>query len=76
MLDVRRIVGAARDTVDQEVVDLPFIGVHEHGPAVAAAVVYGMGARDEDRRCGDDGARLRSFNYLEILTRAVGHDRH
>src|SRR5664279_1007393 len=49
-LTVRRIIAAALDAVDQEIVNLSVIGVHQHRPAASAAVVHRVGAGDQDWR--------------------------
>jgi hypothetical protein len=46
--EVRRIVTPARTALDNEIVDLAPLGVHQHRAAMSAAIVDGVGAGDQD----------------------------
>jgi len=64
-LAVRRVVAAARDAMDHQVVDLPVIGVHQDRVAMAARVIDCMRAGDQDGRRADDCADAGRGNDLE-----------
>jgi len=49
-LIVRRVVASARCAMDQKIVHLSGIGVHQNGPAASAAIVRGVSASNQDWR--------------------------
>ena len=51
--------------MDDEIVDLSLLRVHQHRAAVAADVVHSVSAGDQDRRRADDVLRPRSQNQSQ-----------
>src|SRR4029078_492054 len=72
-LAVRRIVVFAPSAMDQQVVNLPIVGVHQHRSAASAAVVHGGGAGDENGWCAYEFAPRRQFDNFESCTVVSGH---
>ena len=59
--------------VDQEIMDLSDVSVHQHSPAAPAAVVHGVRAGDQDRWREHGAATGRQANNSEIFVLPLAH---
>ena len=53
--------------------DLVGLSVQQHGAAVSAAIVHGVGAGDQDRRRGQNVAVHGQINDAQIFSLALTH---
>jgi hypothetical protein len=63
--EVRRIVAPAGAALDNEIVDLAPLRVHQHRTAMAAAIIGGVCAGHQNRRGGYDSAGPGMVHELE-----------
>ena len=63
-LDIGFVVATALPAANYEVVYLPRVCVEEHGFAVPALEIDGVGAGDQYRRCFNDGPTGRRWDDL------------
>ena len=73
---LRRIVRSATSAMDDQIMDLSLLRVHQHCTAAAADVIDRVGAGDQGRRRADDVARPRRWNEFQCGARTlmIAHD--